>query len=266
MDSSENIGLIEFLVLVFKFFKRNILILSIFTVIGLGIGIGYSLNKANYYQTELVGFSNIIEKSSLLEILSPLTVLAEEKNYENLGELLNLTNEEASQIRSIEFSDSRHTKTSHNPAVTDKQLGELIVVNVNLYDLGISSKLENGLTTFLSNNSYIQTLTKLERNKIQSLVNQMESNLARMDSTYSNPQNASIKIQSENPVNYNETVETIETLKIDLQVLKPFTVVSPFYEVKKPQNRNILISIAATVAFFVLGLFIVLIKEIKRLA
>jgi len=269
MNPSDNIGLTDFLVLAYKFFKRNLIIFISFTLIGLTIGIVYNLQKQDYYSSEMIGFSNIIEKTALIEILNPLTTLTDEKNYEELSTKLGLSVEEASQIRFLSFTNSRHTKTSHSPSSTDIKLGNLIVVNTEVYDKKIFPKLESGVIKYLNDNSFIKQSEKLELQKTSNLISEISSNIAVIDSINSQPSknNSAISIQHEiNPFNYKEALLELENLKVDAQTLRAFTVVSSFYTIKNPSNEPLLSTIAATLAFFVIGLMFVFVKELAQLA
>jgi len=269
MNPSDNIGLTDFLVIVFKFCKRNFIIVTSITLIGLAIGIFYSSQKQEYYLSEMIGFSNIVDNTALLEILTPLSTLTDEGNYDELSSKLGISTEEASQIRVLKFANSKHTKTSHSPSVTDKKLGKLIAVSIETYDRAILPKLENGISKYLNDNPYIKTLEKLELQKTENLINEISSNIALIDSLNKQPNksNSTVSIQHEiNPFNYKEALLEVETLKVDIQTLRVFTVVSSFYKVQKTSNKSILITIAATLAFFVMGLMIVFIQELAQLA
>ena len=271
MNPSDNIGLTDFLVLVYKFLKRNFILISVITLIGLIIGVVYVSQKKDYYSSELIGFSQVTDKTTLLEILNPLTHLAEEKNHEELSVKLNLSIEEASQIRSIEFLNSKHTKTSHSPSVTDKKLGNLILIQILVYDQNILRDLEKGIYFFADNNAYIKETEGLERQKTQTLITEISKNIAMIDSLNlaknKGGSGSSVTIQGEiNPSNYKDAISTIENLKASAKTLKPFTIVSGFYNFKKPANKNILIVLSSTIAFFIISLLIVFIKELSQLA
>ena len=88
MKSSDTIGLTEFLVLVFSFFKRNFWIVLAFTGIGAISGVVYTKFKPDYFSSELIGYSSVIDQTTLLEILNPLSLLTEEKNFKEIAKFL----------------------------------------------------------------------------------------------------------------------------------------------------------------------------------
>ena len=269
MNPSDNIGLTDFLVIVFKFCKRNFIIVTSITLIGLAIGIFYSSQKQEYYLSEMIGFSNIVDNTALLEILTPLSTLTAEENYDELSSKLGISTEEASQIRLLKFANSKHTKTSHAPSVTDKKLGRLIAVSIETYDRTILPKLENGISKFLNDNAYVKSSEILELQKTRNLIFEISKNIALFDSlnNQSYDINSNVFIQKEiNPLNYKEALLDVENLKIKVQILQPFTIISNFYKVNKPANRSRLITIAITLAFFGLSLMIVFLKELNQLA
>ena len=268
MHASDNIGLTDFLVLVFKFLKRNILILGLATIVGFTIGSIYTYNKPSYFYSEMVGFSNVIEKTPLLEILAPLTTLVDEKNYAELSTKLEITEEKASKIRVLTFADSKHTKTSHAPEITDKKLGKLIVVSTEIYDKEALEILELGISNYLNSNPYVKSSEIAELKKTENLISETSKNLHLIDSlgSSSKGEKLSIFIQEINPMDYQEAYLEMENLKISAKTLKAFTVVSGFYKLAKPANPSLLIKIAATLAFLAVGMIIVFLKELAQLA
>ena len=270
MNSSDTVGLTEFLVLVYNFIKRNFLIILITTVLGLIVGFTYTSQKSNYYNTELVGFSNVIDKTTLLEILNPLSTLVEEKNYTEIANKFGISPEEAAQIRALEFTESRHIITSHAPKTTDQKLGELILVKATIYDQEILEKLSSGIIYYLESNPHVSKTNQLMIRKNKTIIAEMTNNIALIDSlnrSILNTKGTSISFQqSQNPINYGEAVLMLEDLKITASTLAPFTIASPFYQASKPANRNVLITGVITIAFFVFSLLIVFIKELSLLA
>lgn len=270
MNPTDNVGLTDFLVLVYKFVKRNLLILSISTVFGFGVSLLYTSQKSHYFNSEMVGFSNVIEKTTLLEILNPLSALVQEKNHQEIANLLNLSKEKATKIRSLEFADARHLVTSHAPKTTDKKLGELIVIKASVYDQQILEDLSNGIKHYLSSNPYISSTHQLMAEKNKRLIVEISNNISLIDSlnrSMLQQQEASISFQqSQNPNNYGEALLMLEDFKVISTTLKPFTIVSSFYNASKPANKNILIITVITVTFFVIGLMIVFVKELAQLA
>ena len=270
MNPSDNIGLTDFLVIVFDFLKRNLLIMVITTVLGLCIAFLYTSQKSNYYDTELVGFSNVIDKTTLLEILNPLSTLVEEKNYNELAINLGITPEEASKLRALEFTESRHLVTSHAPKVTDKKLGELIIIKAAIYDQQVIETLSSGIIYYLNNNPFINNTYQLMTRKNETLITEMTSNIALIDSLNRSmlAQNGTAVSfqQSQNPISHGEALLMLEDLKIMASTLAPFTIASPFYKASKPANKNLLIMAVITMTFFMLSLLIVFIKELAKLA
>jgi hypothetical protein len=271
MNPSDDIGLTDFLVLIYKFLKRNILIIGLTTIVGFGISIIYAKQKPKYYSSELVGLSNLINKTILLELFNPITILIEEENYPEISNKLGITEKEAANIRSIEFRESRHLVTSHSPDVTDKKLGELILVKVMVYDKSTLPPLEKGITAYVENNSFITYTRKLELQKTNTLISEITQNLNVIDSInkvqIKSKTQSSISISGTiNPVNYNETAELLGELRLYKKTLKPFTIVSGFYTAKSPSNKILMIIAAITFAFFSLSLIFVFIKELATLA
>lgn len=269
MKIDDTIGLTDFFVLVYNFIKHHLKTILVFTTLGALIGGGYSYQKENYYYSELSGYSLVVPKANILEVFSPLTVFTDEKNYEELSKALNLSIEEATNLRVLEFAPSKHIKTSNNPKVTDDILGEIIIVKVETYDKKMLPKLESGLLYFLSTNTYLNQNLKAKKEANSRVVTHFYTELDQSDSLrYKNHgNNSGISIMNTpDPKHFVEALEYIESIKMDNNTLASFTVVSSFYNLKKPANKTLLITIAATLFFFILGLFFALTNELAKIA
>ena len=270
MNPSDNIGLTDFLVLIYKFLKRHFVALIGFTLIGFSLGFIYTQTKPAYYYSELTGFSAIVEKSTILEIVSPLTLFAEEKNYTELGKALNITPEEAATIRTIEFTTSRHVKTTTNPDKNDELFGELIITQITVYSQELLPKIQTGIIHFLNTNTYLHATVQSTKQINKSVIEKAYRKFQLHDTLTINQNQQTEKIAinqiSTFPFSYVEAMEYIEKLKEDNLSLQAFSVVNDFYLLKKPSNRNKLIITGLTVAFTLLGLIFVFIRELAALA
>jgi hypothetical protein len=267
MKIDNTIGLTDFFVMVYVFIRKHFILLALSTVLGLGLGIGYATYKTKYYYSELSGYSIVTPKANLLEILSPLTSLTDEKNYLELSRLLEITEEQASSLRQLEFTSSRHVKTTTNPKVNDELFGEIILVKVETYNQAFLPQIEQGLKNYLGNNAYVQQQVKLKTMANQQIIHSFYDNLDQVDSLRTAPNQGAISITNlRDPKHFAEAVEYVENLKAETQTLEAFTIVSSFYNLQKPANKNLLISAAATVVFMLLGLFLALFKEVAQLS
>lgn len=274
MHPSDNIGLTDFFVLVYKFCKRNLLFISISTVIGLLLGYGYNHFSKKYYQSEMVGYSNLVEKNIVLEILAPLNKFAEEKNYSELAKNLNISDQAASSIRSIDFATSKHNKTSNNPKLTDKKLGELILTTVTVYDKSKLPEIEEGVVYFMNSNSYLMEKTNAEQIKTSKLIQNISGKIESIDSIYlhSNQMEkrsgtSTVNVtSSQSPTDFVESYEYLEELKHRATTIRSFQVVSHFYNLAKPDNKSLLIISGLGVVFFISSLLLVMLKEIAMLS
>ena len=215
MNPSDDIGLTDFIVLIYKFFKRNILLISIFTIIGLILGFTYNHFSRKYYASEMVGYSDLVEKSIVLEILAPLNKLAEEKNYDELSKKLNIPVNVTTSIRSIDFATSKHNKTSNNPNLTDKKLGELILTSITTYDKEYLPEIESGIINFINQNRYLQNTQKIEAKKTKQLIIQISDKIESFDTAKTHPPKSTMVNISpaQNPSDFIDSYEHLEKLK-----------------------------------------------------
>lgn len=274
MHPSDNIGLTDFFVLVFKFCKRNLALIVIFTVIGLLLGYSYNYFSKKYYLSEMVGYSNLVEKNIVLEILAPLNKFAEEKNFTELSKSLNISEEAAAAIRSIEFATSKHNKTSNNPKLTDQKLGELILTTVTVYDQDKLPEIENGIVNFMESNSYLKEKAGIEKKKTTKLIQNITGKIESLDAIYNQSNQASkssssptINVtSSQSPTDFVESYEYLEGLKSKAENIHSFQIVSHFYYLSKPNNKRLLAISGLGVVFFISGLLLALLREIAVLS
>lgn len=264
MNPSDDIGLTDFFVLIYKFFKRNIILISLFTVIGLVLGFTYNHFSPKYYSSEMVGYSDLVEKNIILEILSPLNKLAEEKNYNELAIMLNIPVDITTSIRSIDFATSKHNKTSNNPSLTDQKLGELILTSITTYNKDYLPEIESGIINFINQNSYLQNTQKIEAQKNKQLISKISDKIESFDTAQVHLQKSTmVNVSSaQNPSDFIDSYVHLEKLKSKNSNLKLFHIVSHFYNLSKPSNKSTLAFTGLGVVFFVSGLLIALFKEV----
>jgi len=222
----------------------------------------------------MVGYSNLVEKNIVLEILAPLNKFAEEKNYSELAKDLNISDQAASSIRSIDFATSKHNKTSNNPKLTDKKLGELILTTVTVYDKSKLPEIEEGIVYFMNSNSYLMEKTNAEQIKTSKLIQNISGKIESIDSIYLHSSqmekrsgSSTVNVtSSQSPTDFVESYEYLEELKHRATTIRSFQVVSHFYNLAKPDNKSLLIISGLGVVFFISSLLLVMLKEIAMLS
>lgn len=266
MHPNDTIGLTEFLVLVYSFLRKNLLLIAGLTILGFGMGYAYNSTAKPYYYSEMTGSSEVGSKAIILETLFPLSSLANEKNYTELSQLLSITEEEATTIRSIEFASSKQAKTNHTGKGAD--LGEMVLIKVTVYDQTHFNAIEKGITHYLSSNEFLANKMILELESAKRLSLQIENRIQLMDSIAleSLNSNKAIGFATNNSSDIIESYKYLNFLKLKIENMEVFTVINGFYRLDKPANKKGMILSALTAAFFLLSILIAFSREIIRLS
>lgn len=273
MEENNTVGLTDFFVIIYRFCQKHLAVILITTLLGTALGVVYTKLKPSYYKSELAGYSDVVSKEALLEIFSPLSHLIEEKNYAGFAKITGLTESESKEIKQISFITSRHIKTSNSPATSDLFMQKNLVCQVSVYNQEVYPKLEAGIKQFLNQNKYLKTTTQLEKDKLQSLLDdiiQKQNQISYKDSILTQViLSNQVDVQVNSSINNSSYIELItmkRKIQHQLNDFSLFHIVSPFYEVQKPSNKNTMIIVGLSAVFLIIGLGIAFIREISSLA
>jgi hypothetical protein len=269
----------------FNFIKRQWKFVFIFLCIGAFLGFVYDVIKTPYYESSstatsgLSFFEGIIDPSELdypiidqkiaIDMVNSLGEIVKNKEYEILSKKLDISLESANTIKFIE-AEQLYELDLENRRQKLSQFKILIRVTSN----ETIRELNNAFITYFNKNGYSNKNFLLFQKQSPELITYLENEILDLKSYRSDMKNksevelSSISIANDkSEILQNQIIQLYQkkqTLERDLELLKPFSFVSNFPVYKKTKSRIIFrISILAG-AFFFLGLFIALFRDINN--
>lgn len=269
----------------FNFIKRQWKFVFIFLCIGAFLGFVYDVIKTPYYESSstatsgLSFFEGIIDPSELdypiidqkiaIDMVNSLGEIVKNKEYEILSKKLDISLESANTIKFIE-AEQLYELDLENRRQKLSQFKILIRVTNN----ETIRELNNAFITYFNKNGYSNKNFLLFQKQSPELITYLENEILDLKSYRSDMKNksevelSSISIANDkSEILQNQIIQLYQkkqTLERDLELLKPFSFVSNFPVYKKTKSRIIFrISILAG-AFFFLGLFIALFRDINN--
>jgi hypothetical protein len=269
----------------FNFIKRQWKFVFIFLCVGALLGFVYDIVKTPYYESSstatsgLSFFEGIIDPSELdypiidqkiaIDMVNSLGEIVKNKEYEILSKKLDISLESANTIKFIE-AEQLYELDLENRRQKLSQFKILIRVTNN----ETIRELNNAFITYFNKNGYSNKNFLLFQKQSPELITYLENEILDLKSYRSDMKNksevelSSISIANDkSEILQNQIIQLYQkkqTLERDLELLKPFSFVSNFPVYKKTKSRTIFrISILAG-AFFFLGLFIALSRDINN--
>lgn len=255
------IDLIEFCVKLFLLLKRNIVLIVIFTVIGVVVGFARYLFTKPYYETSLVLSSNIlnvldistmqqtlnipniildvskIQNQSdkiIVEIINSLRTYIKEENYDLLSKELNIDGWMAASIADIEASLVKDEDK--------KEIQNYFKIKLKVYDNTLFDTIRNGIIYYVNNNDFIREKFEQRKKIIETIISKIDEEIIELDSLqqsfFSPKKNNQFIILS----GYNEVVDLYEkkqNLTEQLQSLEAITIIKDFTHVSKAIRKNL---------------------------
>jgi len=173
---------------------RKTLWITSFALLGIIMGVAFSALKKTYYVSMLEGTSGGVDNTVVIDHINKLDQMVAKP--EVLASYLGFSVEEAKQVRYVrafygidvnrdgkpDFIDE-HKK--FNPRDTTQQrTPSVFYIKVALYDEDIMPKLRESLLKYINDNVFIQNLFEIDQRQKQEMIDQLEKELAKLDTIH----------------------------------------------------------------------------------
>lgn len=250
--------------------------------------LGLSLAYINYkyarkvYHSSAVFTSKILKNEISERFIDDLHYLSSEKNHDEISEYLNISKEEAEQIKDIYYSDFKEVEE-------DSTIGEAFIINALVYNIDILDNLEKGVFEYLENNSYAIKNKKAKENTLKELSLKIDKDVKQLDSLKNDIREGVVFLKDKksakgsiiddnqldmtylNPVDelYSKSVDLFEEgllKKEELALLSSYDILQSFTKFRKPYYPRLLRdSVVLGGLFFMLACIISGIRERKKI-
>lgn len=256
MKNKKEIDLIELVVWCFKFVKKYILLIILFTVIGLAVGISEYYLSRNYYSTTLIVSSPVIDNQIVYELFEPVKYYLRHEMYDSISKKFEIEIEVARGIRSIEL---------------DTSMIKAVKIELQLYDKENIGELKDGLLRYMNSNPFVVSSIQGRREDLEKYLNLLNNEISDLNSLQVSVLKSLENGNSDRWISaggmFNEMMDLSDKkLKIlnDYNTLQYFSVLdnNMVFEAQKNLMKNLFVF---TFIGVVIGFMLSIVLEISRL-
>lgn len=268
-DSGE-IDLLELIVRFTNLVSKNLILIVVFLVIGLGTSLWVYYTSQKVYESKMIVYSDILTESST-KLADNIKELIRDGNLNVVGEKLNLSPEEAMHLKDIEIE-----KALENIAASPEEQQRLFMeVTVEVTDNSILPKLQEGIINFIQNNDFVKVRVEQRKKNYRELIDKIKGEIQKLEAVKEkigsgtfNPQGGTLFLEPSNP--FSETVE-LYTKQLEyeekLELVNSVQLVQGFVPHNRPSKPKL--SIALGLGIFsgiLLAAGIIFLRFVQKLA
>tara|TARA_B100001540_G_scaffold62987_2_gene56668 strand:- start:2758 stop:3594 length:837 start_codon:yes stop_codon:yes gene_type:complete len=263
-----------------NFVSRHNRLITIVVIVGVFSVVLFQKFKTPYYETKAICTSGISEyerqeqveelsQRTAIDLINYLQINIENKDYAELADLLSVDLLIAEKIKKIEAEQLYQQDMNEKFYAINK-----FEIYLTVFDNKIISELQEGLRYYFLNNEYvrqyhseyIQSNIKIIKDIDEEL--QLLNNIRKVGAeNHLDVSSVNIVTGKEGATISNQIVllsQLREEIKTKQKLLEPLVFVQDFAKVNQKEDEVLLWSILVGFLSFILGLFIALIKEVKK--
>jgi hypothetical protein len=246
-SSGDEVDLKDIAVKVIRYFLSHFNFIVICILLGTGFGTIFYELAPTRFESKMVVMSDILRESYSDLITEDLSLLIKEKNDSVLAAKLNITREEARDIKSIELEGVSKDIASMNGEET------IFIISVEVGNKKVLMKLQDGLINFLRNNEFVKTRVKQREQKYNILIDKIGNEIKSLDSlkrrlfNHKPVYSSSSEMMLVDPTNIYSTIIDLTKQQIDLknalELFNSIQLIEGFTAFKKPKSPNLSVSL-----------------------
>ena len=263
-----------------NFVSRHNRLITLVVIVGVFSVILFQKFKTPYYETKAICTSGISEyerqeqveelsQRTAIDLINYLQINIENKDYNELAELLSIDLLIAQKIKRIEAEQLYQQDMNEKFYAINK-----FEIHLTVFDNNIISELQEGLKYYFLNNEYVR---QYHSEYIQSnikIIKDIDEELQLLNNIRKIGAKNNLDVSSVNIVTGKEGTtisnqivllsQLREEIKTKQKLLEPLVFVQDFAKVNQKEDDILLWSILVGLLSFILGLFIALVKEVKK--
>jgi hypothetical protein len=275
------------------FLLRKSLWLLLFIAIGLAVGAMRYESMPKIYRSEITVRSNNILINLFVESIAKLNTLCALQNYNELSELLNISELDAAKIKRLTplyglYLPNRGTQNIDQPMYYTKKftwrdtlliVSNYFKVRVDVLDENVYTNLTQGLLYFFTNNNiYGHKINKVRMEQLKSRIEHAEHEISTLQQIQANQTakaNTSLQLeltgslQKSEPIQLHEAINNLYNEKINMEreaalFPEPITLIADFNKSYRPIHGLIFYMLWDAVATAAIGLIAVLLWDTRK--
>jgi len=261
------------------FFIRNKMIIISITLTGVISLILFQKLKPAYFQTKAIATSgvaayerfedeDILNQRTAINIINNLQLDVKKEDYEALSSKLDITLEQAGQIKYIEaeqiFREDQDDKKHNTPKFE---------ITMLIRDNLLISTIQSGIVNYFNNNKYIKNYKKIYKETNNEIIVSIDNEIKELRSLRNNA-NSTIDFSSNTILSSRDKMD-IQNQIVDLKhkksviitnntMLEPISFVEDFTQTTIEEREVIVWGTAIGFLSFILSIIISIVKEVKQ--
>lgn len=271
------VGVKDILFGIISFFRKQVRILVIFSVLGVVISLFYHNSKKPFYETSAIAISGlyffenyedqkILDPQIAVEIVNFISQDVRQKNRNELSSLLNLPTSLIKDIKSIEAEGLYRVDADNRQNPISK-----FEIKLKVYDPNIVKQVAEGLIYYFNNNPYVKSYYEAYQKRNEAIITRIDEEIVSLKNARNyqtnNSEISNISITNDRSESklQNQIVELYKQKQDYIKehsLLKPLSFVKSFSMTEKPEDMLWVRIITITLISFLLGLVIAGVKEL----
>ncbi len=178
--SSDEIDLQKLFLKIVLIVKENFLLIVSFFIIGTLLGFTYALIGPKSYESKMLVTSDILTESYTKELGDNLNDLIREGNTELLSTMLDLSQEEVSQVSSIDIAPVKK-EGEINPSIEDKKQPFFLSIEVNVSNQEVFPKLQKGIIFYLEGSDFVRLRVEQKKKAYAELIKKIDNEIQALE-------------------------------------------------------------------------------------
>lgn len=155
-------------------------LITLYIVFFLSIGIGLFFVIKPYYLSELTITSKLLSNDQCASIIDKLEILCKEKNATVIAERLNISLNQAQNLKYLEFKNfNDKLEELYEDSIA---IGVPFKIEASVYDNSILNDLQIGIVQYLENNPFAVKRKNIKRESLDNLTNKVQDEITELDS------------------------------------------------------------------------------------
>lgn len=192
--NTKEIDIIELIAKLLKIFRKWIILLLIFMVVGAGLGY-YQYKKAKTtYRSTMISKSDFVSNLRIVDYVAGFNAAVQNKSEENAAKL-GIPADYLKNIKSISATASLELSSSQYLYTKDQNIDEFNTneINIEMYDTTGMSAITQAMINYIDNVGYVKQEMKKAKQTAQEIIEKIDNEIKKYDSlqvTLFNEQNS----------------------------------------------------------------------------
>lgn len=262
---NDEIDLIEVFLNMYIFFKKHFWFFTIAVLIGAVLGYSTKFFGKEHYESSSLINSYTVSENILIQQIDNIQSIIEDNNISYLSERMEIDSTYLASVNSLE------AEIVYDEKDDKKSLG-FLKVTANVDNNEIFNHLNQGITSYLEKEPFIQNEISLFIENNKNLIEEIDKQIAKIEALqekliHTAQSKGDVNIYNDQNSFQNELLGLIKEKQSReklLQFAAPFRIIQDFTIYQKPIRKTKTYTLISAFAFFMLALFYLIIRNLNK--